>query len=80
MFIVYILFSETFNKHYVGYTSDIEKRMQSHNLLATKGFTIKYRPWKIIHTEEFISKTDAIQREKFLKTGKGRDFIKSLKH
>ena len=80
MFVVYILYSEKFKKHYVGFTSDLEQRILSHNELACKGFTIKYRPWKVIHTEEFELKTDAMAKEKFLKTGKGRDFIKTLKH
>lgn len=43
-FVVYILFSENFNQHYTGYTSNIIERFKSHNHLATKGHTIKYRP------------------------------------
>jgi putative endonuclease len=77
---VYVLYSELYNKHYIGYTSDIESRLKSHNELATKGYTIKYRPWKIIYTEEYNEKNEAIKREKFLKSGKGRDFIKTLPH
>ena len=80
MFIVYVLYSEKFNKHYVGFTTNLEQRFLSHNELATKGYTIRYRPWKIIHTEEFELKADAMNREKFLKTGNGRNFIKSLTH
>ena len=43
-----------------------------------KGFTTKYRPWTVIHIEFFENKNEAIAREKFLKTGKGREFIKGL--
>ncbi|MEP6711087.1 MAG: GIY-YIG nuclease family protein [Ferruginibacter sp.] len=46
LYTVYILFSEAHQKYYKGYSSDIEKRMQSHNLLG-KDWTAKYRPWKI---------------------------------
>jgi len=78
MFTVYVLHSLFFDKTYIGYTSDIENRMVSHNHLATKGYTIKYRPGKIIHTEVFETKTEVLSREKQLKTSTGRTFIKEL--
>lgn len=77
MFTVYVLYSKTYDKLYIGYTSNIQQRLLSHNLLATKGWTIKYRPWQLIYTEEFNSKTEAIDREKQLKSGKGREFIRN---
>ncbi|WP_375584090.1 GIY-YIG nuclease family protein [Cyclobacterium xiamenense] len=77
-FTVYVLHSEKFNKIYIGFTSDLEKRLISHNELGKKGWTIKFRPWKVIHTEEFESKKEAMNREKYLKTGAGREFIRSL--
>ena len=76
MFTVYVLYSENFNKIYIGYTSDLEKRFMSHNQLGTKGWTIKFRPWKIIHTENFQSKAEAMKREKQLKSSRGRFWIK----
>ena len=75
-FVVYILYSKKHNKYYTGYTSDLIDRFKSHNQLATKGFTSKYRPWTVIHVEFFYSKTDAMKREKYLKTGVGREWIK----
>ena len=78
MFTVYILYSEKFDKTYVGFTTDLQKRFLSHNELGTKGWTIKFRPWKIIHTEVFPSKHDAMEREKYLKSGIGRTFVRSL--
>ena len=45
---VYVLYSESFDKHYTGFTSDLTKRLQSHNELGAKGWTKKYRPWKVI--------------------------------
>jgi putative endonuclease len=79
-FTVYVLYSEEYNKHYVGYSSNLEARFLSHNQLTTKGYTVKYRPWKIIHTEVFAHKTEALKREKYLKSGVGRAYIKSLPH
>ncbi len=77
-FAVYILYSKKYSKTYVGYTSDLISRFHSHNSLAIKGWTLKFRPWEVIHVEFFSSKTEAMKREKELKSGKGRDFIKSI--
>ena len=78
-FTVYILYSEKFSKHYVGFSSNIELRLKSHNELG-KEWTSKYRPWKLIYTKEFDTKGEAMVYEKWLKSGVGRDFIKTLHH
>ena len=75
MFTVYVLYSEKYNKIYIGYTSNIEQRFIAHNELETKGYTLRYRPWKLIYTEVFAEKSEAIKRENQLKTAKGREFI-----
>jgi putative endonuclease len=77
-FVVYILYSEKFNKNYTGFTSNLISRFNSHNNLETKGFTLKFRPWKVIHVEFFDSKSEAMKREKDLKTGVGREFIQKV--
>jgi putative endonuclease len=56
----------------------LEARILSHNVLSVKGYTLKYRPWEIIHTEFFESKSEAMKREKELKSANGRKFIWSL--
>ncbi|MFD2148020.1 GIY-YIG nuclease family protein [Mucilaginibacter antarcticus] len=78
MFTVYVLYSPSFDQIYVGYTADLHNRLLSHNELATKGHTIKYRPWTIVHTEQFDMKSDAMKREKQLKSSKGRASIRSI--
>jgi len=75
MFTVYILFSKKFNKIYIGYTSNLEARLMSHNHLGTKGYTVKYRPWKVVFTECYDTKHDAMLREKQLKSARGRKYI-----
>jgi putative endonuclease len=75
MFTVYVLYSREHNKIYVGYTSDLNSRLDSHNIYSTKGYTVKYRPWNLIHQEHFETKKEAIMREKQLKSAKGREFI-----
>jgi putative endonuclease len=78
MFTVYVLYSQKFDKIYIGFTSDFETRFRSHNELGTKGWTLKYRPWTLLFKEEFHSKAEALKRERELKSGRGRENIRSL--
>jgi putative endonuclease len=57
IYTVYILYSLNFQKHYTGFTSNLEQRILSHNELG-KDWTSKYRPWKIIFTKEFENKKE----------------------
>ena len=75
-FVVYVLYSHSTNKTYVGYTSDLINRMQSHNIFDKKGYTKNFRPWMVLHVEFYESKSVAMKRELELKTGKGREFIR----
>ena len=77
MFTVYVLFSEDFDKIYIGYTADLEQRFLSHNKISKKGWTVNFRPWKIIHTETFQTKKEALIREKQLKSSRGRHWIRN---
>ena len=76
MFTVYILYSLRFDKTYVGFTTDLTARFKSHNELGIKGWTIKFRPWQIMHTEEYSTKKEAMAREQWFKSGIGREFIR----
>ena len=78
MYTVYVLFSEKFRKIYIGYSSAFEIRLRSHNCLGTKGFTKRYRPWIVVLEENYANKTQAIQREKQLKSGQGGFWIWNL--
>ncbi len=75
MYTVYALYSPSFSKIYIGYSSDLMNRMDSHNFFQKKAYTKKFRPWDVVHTEEFPTKKQAMQREKQLKSAKGREFI-----
>ncbi len=77
-FVVYILFSKDYDKTYVGFTSNLIERFKSHNYLSKKGYTIKFRPWQVIYVEFFKTKSEALKKEKLLKSGKGREFIKEI--
>ncbi|MEP7196618.1 MAG: GIY-YIG nuclease family protein [Saprospiraceae bacterium] len=75
IYTVYSLFSAIHNKIYIGYTSDLLQRFHSHNKYGTKDWTKNFRPWIVVYTEVFESKTEAINREKMLKSYRGRQFI-----
>lgn len=76
MYYVYILQSlKTNNWKYKGVTSDLEKRVSEHN--AGKNFsTAPHRPFKLIYYEAYLLKSDAMAREKYLKTSMGKRVIK----
>ena len=76
MYTVYVLYSRAFDTCYVGYTSDLPSRLLSHNELGTSNWTKRYRPWELIYKEEYSTKRAAVQREKELKSGVGREFIR----
>jgi putative endonuclease len=78
MFFVYVLYSPYANKFYVGYTSNLESRLLSHNQLGTKDWTKRYRPWELVYTESYETKSSALKRENELKTGVGREFIQKM--
>ena len=75
MFTVYILYSFPHGKTYTGYTSNLIERFYSHNFLSLKNWTGRYRPWVVAYTEVFENKSEAMLREKELKSGKGREWI-----
>lgn len=75
-YFTYVLFSPPHDRIYIGASSDPEKRYISHNELATKGWTIKFRPWLLVYKEEFETKREAMKREKQLKSAQGRLWIR----
>ena len=77
-FVVYILYCENFNKTYTGFTSNLIARFKSHNFLETKCYTLKFRPWQVVYVEFYNFKSDAMAREKYLKSGVGREFIQNV--
>jgi putative endonuclease len=77
MFKVYVLLSERTGKKYVGQTMHIEKRLLAHNNGDSR-YTKGRGPWQLIYNESCSTRSEAIKRERYLKTGKGREFIDSL--
>ena len=76
---VYILKSETTGKLYIDQTSDLEKRLMRHNSeeMGATRFTHRQRgPRLLIYSEELKTRSEAMKGEKFLKSGRGREWIK----
>ena len=75
MFTIYVLRSEVDGRLYTGFTKDLSIRIAQHNngkIKSTKG----YMPWKLVYSEIVSTLEEALLREKYLKTGQGRDFLK----
>jgi len=66
------------NKRHVGFTAKRpEERLEDHNLGSNKWTRIN-KPFKLVYKETFTNKTEAIKREKFLKSGQGRKYLDSI--
>ena len=77
MYFVYAIYSEIRNYIYVGLTNDISRRLKEHNLGYNKT-TRPYSPFRLILSEKFETRLKARTREKYLKSGIGKEFLKTL--
>ena len=77
MFYVYVLQSQIDGRLYKGLTQNINERLVQHNKGNTKS-TKAFRPWKLLYYESFNSREEAREREKYFKTGIGREFINKI--
>ena len=71
---VYIIYSQSKDKYYIGYTHNPQERLEEHNLGATTS-TRPGRPWILVYAEELTDKTSAIKREREIKKMKSRKYI-----
>ena len=76
MYYVYVLKSESNWRFYVGLTKDLERRVKEHNSGKTKS-TRGYRPWELFFYERLDTLCEARAREKYLKSGVGKEYIKN---
>jgi putative endonuclease len=80
MFYIYIIYSISANRYYIGHTPDVYKRLGEHNnpQKNTK-FTSKYLPWELVlYFVVSESRGEAILVERFIKNQKSREFIRRL--
>jgi putative endonuclease len=76
-FYVYIIYSNSRNKYYIGSTGDLEDRLKRHNKGRSR-YTKSGIPWVLVYTEEFTTRGEAIHREKQLKSWKNRKRLENL--
>ena len=77
-FWVYVLFSETAHKRYIGQTDDLDRRVREHNTPEHNPmkFTSKHPgPWVLVYSEQYETRSDAMRRERWLKSGQGRAWL-----
>jgi putative endonuclease len=77
MFYVYILESQNGEGHYIGQTNDLEGRIERHN----SGYEVSTKsgvPWLLVHSEGFLTRAEAMRREKEIKSYKGGKAFKRL--
>jgi putative endonuclease len=76
---VYILQNEETGKLYKGQTSNLDKRIERHNTdeSGSMRYTHKQKgPWRLIYSEMYPTRAEAMKRERFLKSGQGREWIR----
>ncbi len=74
---VYIIYSPSRNKYYIGYSQNPEERLMEHNSGATTS-TRSGKPWALVYKEKCLDKIAAIRRENKIKKVKSRKYIESL--
>ena len=79
MYYVYILYSATADKYYVGHSTDPWQRLQQHNTAEKNSFTSKFRPWELVALfEAGSSRAEALKIERWIKKQKSRNLILQL--
>ena len=76
-FYVYILYSSSSDKYYVGFTQDLEKRLARHNSGLNRS-TKSGLPWELKYSEVFETRGEAMVREKQIKAQKSRKYLEAL--
>jgi putative endonuclease len=80
MFYVYVLQSIADHGFYIGYSTDLKSRLSAHKRGASLA-TQHRGPWKLIYYEAYLERADAEGRERYLKSGSGRRFLRAqLRH
>ena len=78
MFTVYAIYNREVGKLYIGQTVNLPYRMYLHNTHAFKGYTSRFKGrWELIYEESTATRSEALQREKQLKSYRGREFVKA---
>ncbi|PIY95941.1 MAG: endonuclease [Candidatus Kerfeldbacteria bacterium CG_4_10_14_0_8_um_filter_42_10] len=74
MYFVYVIKSIKYLSRYIGSTDNVDKRVNEHNNGKCR-YTKGRMPWTLIYKEEFNNRSEAMKRDKFLKSGQGRKYL-----
>ena len=74
---MYVLISDE-GYRYTGMTQDLDLRLKQHNDKSLSFWTKRGSNWRIVYKEKFCSRAEAIKKEKWLKTGVGREWLSKL--
>jgi putative endonuclease len=78
MYKVYAIYNKSADKIYIGQTENLVERLRLHNEHALKGYTARFQgEWMLIYEESVATRSEALKREKQLKSFRGREFIKN---
>ena len=77
MFWIYVLENQNDQSWYIGYTSDLKRRLKEHLSGYGSQTTSMKKGWKLVYCEGYLNMQDAKGRERFLKSGSGRRFLKN---
>ena len=77
MYFVYILYSEHFDRYYVGQTDNLLARLLRHNKGLVRS-TKAYTPWSLKYSEAFENRVEAMRREREIKKRKSRKYVEQL--
>jgi putative endonuclease len=77
MFFIYVLQNFSSGRHYTGFTSDLAQRLGQHNAGITKS-TKNRGTWTLVYQEQFATRSEAMRRERFLKSGQGREEMRKI--
>ena len=76
-YFVYVLQSVVTGKYYIGSTENLKGRLDRHNRGRSK-YTKSGKPWNLVYSEEYESRSDAVRRENELKSWKSRKRLEKL--
>ncbi|MFH1226225.1 MAG: GIY-YIG nuclease family protein [bacterium] len=77
MYYVYLIRSLSDKKFYLGFTDDLRRRFKEHNLGLSQATRYR-RPFELVYYEAHQNKKDVLARERFLKTGWGKNYLKRI--
>ena len=79
MYYVYIIYSKTIDRYYIGQTENIDERLEQHNTgYFLHSYTSKTKDWEIVLSMKCSSRKQSVNIESYIKSMKSRRFINDI--